>query len=289
MPSSILRHLPRTGSDICAFSFLLFAVHSIGLFELFVVLPSIYTSEAHATPGGGFSLYYFHVFMGLFIYFNVVLNLYMIITTNTSIKGKLLPSVLRQGWRFCYACESNSPPRSFHCFTCNTCILKRDHHCTFTGNCIGLYNHRYYINLVSYLCLGSVYSCVLNFDFVYHLFGTLSVRSLLTILFPMIGWMFYQGDAMTSVQALMTSLCLIGFLLSGGLFVYHMINGINGQIVHERTYNINTYNLGWKENIAMLLGTRWKIAWLFPLIHSPIPSDGLDFVTKEQYESLKTM
>lgn len=289
MVSSLIRYLPKTGGDICAFIFLLFSIHSIGIFELFIVLPSIYLSDAHATPTGGFSLYYFHVFMGIYIYLNVMINMYLIMTTNTSIRGKMLPSILRPGWRFCAVCESNSPPRSFHCFTCKTCILKRDHHCTFTGNCIGLYNHRYYVSLIFYMCVACAYSCVLNFDFVYHLFGTLSLKSVLTIMFPMISWIFYSGDSMTNVQVFMTSLCLVGFFLSGGLFTYHIINAFNGQIVHEKTYNINTYNLGWKQNIALLLGKRWKIAWLCSLIGSQIPSDGLEYVTREQYESLKTM
>lgn len=283
------RYLPKSTTDIFAFCFLLAAIHAIAFFELFVVLPSIYSSKSHAAENGEYSLYYFHVFMGLYIYTCVMINLYMVMTTNTSIRGKVLPSILRQGWRFCAVCESNSPPRSFHCFTCKTCVLKRDHHCTFTGNCIGLYNQRYYIGLVFFMSLAAAYSCVLNFDFIYHILGSLSLQSLLTILFPMISWIFLHSDVMTSFQVLMTSLCVAGFSLCAGLLVYHMINAVNGQVVFERTYNIKTYNLGWKQNMRILLGTRWKIALLCPLINSPIPSDGLEFMTKENYESLKTM
>lgn len=286
---TVARHLPKSKSDFSAFCFLLAAIHSIGLFELFVVLPSIYSTTTHAPDENGFSLYYFHVFMGIFIYTNVILNLYKVMTTNTSTRGKVLPSILRSGWRFCSVCESNSPPRSFHCFVCKSCILKRDHHCTFTGNCIGLYNHRYYISLVFYMCLAAGYSCFLNFDFMYHLFGSTSIKSLLTVLFPMVSWIFFHTDAMTSFQVLMTSLCIVGFFLCGGLLAYHLINALKGQIVYERTYNIDTYDLGWKANVSLLLGTKWKLAWLFPFIQSPIPCDGLEFMTKQNYESLKTM
>ena len=281
--------LPKSTSDRIAFLFLLFSVHSIALFELLGVLPLIYSTHEHATPTGQFSLYFFHISVGVFSYFNVMINLWKIITTNTSTRGLILPTQLKPGWKFCSVCECNSPPRSFHCFNCNSCILYRDHHCTFTGNCIGLHNRRYYLSLLMSMCLAAGYSVVLNYDYMYHLFGSLSLKSVLTIMFPMISWIFVKSDSVSSYQIFMCSLCIVGFLLSGGLLVYHMINAVNGQVVYERSYNIDTYDLGWRENLALVFGTKWKIAWLCSLINSPIPSDGLEFVTKAQYESLKSM
>ncbi|KAK0065873.1 palmitoyltransferase ZDHHC24 [Biomphalaria pfeifferi] len=287
----LLKCLPKTKSDIFAFCFLLGAIHSIGFFELLVVLPSIYSTPAHHGDGKNFTFYYFHVFIGIYLYCNVMHNLYKVMTTPTNISssGKILPSVLKPGWHFCSVCECNAPPRSFHCFICKSCILKRDHHCTFTGNCIGLYNHRYYISLVFHMFLAAAYSCFLNWDFMYHLLGSMSLKSIIVILLPMVSWIFFQSDSMTTFQTLMTSLCVVGLCLCGGLVVYHLINAINGQIVHERVYKVRTYDLGWKENLALLLGTNWKVAWLCPMIKSPIPCDGLDFVTRDQYESLKSM
>lgn len=281
--------LPRSTSDRVAFFFLLFAIHSIAFFELFAVLPSIYSTGAHATESGQCSFYFIHISVGIFAYINVMLNLWKIMTTNTSTRGMVLPIQLKPGWKFCAACECNSPPRSFHCYNCNLCILLRDHHCTFTGNCIGLHNRRYYLSLLMSMCLAAGYSMALNYDYMYHLFGSISLTSILTIMFPMISWIFVKTESVTAFQVFMCSLCIVGFLLSSGLLVYHMINTVNGQVVYERSYNINIYNLGWKENLALVLGTRWKISWLSPLIPSPIPSDGLDYITKGQYESLKTI
>ena len=139
------------------------------------------------------------------------------------------------------------------------------------------------------MALAAGYSCMLNMDFFYHIFGNIPIKTILTVTFPLVSWMFTSTDKMSSMEVFMTSLTLVGFCLNAGLFCYHMMNALNGQSVYERTYNIQDYNLGWKENIKTALGTNWRLALICPLIDSPIPSDGLEFVTKAQYESLKTM
>jgi len=284
------RNIPKSTSDIFAFIFLLVSIHSIALFQLFYVLPTIYSNPEHGSTSDGFTLYYFHVAMGIFIYLNVILNLYKVMTTNTSIRGKMLPAILKPGgWRFCAVCEANAPPRSFHCHICKICILKRDHHCTFTGNCIGLFNQRFYLGLVLFMSIASGYACMLNMDFFYHLFGNISIKTILTVSFPLVSWAFVQDDKMSGTEVFMTSLTLVGFCLSTGLFGYHLMNALNGQSVYERTYNVQDFNLGWKQNIILALGKNWRFALLCPLIESTIPSDGLEFINRATYESLKTM
>lgn len=283
----IHRYLPRTWTDLCAFGFLLFAIHAIGLFELLHVLPIVYSTDAHKDES--FPWVFMHKCSGFFIYINVMINIYKMLTTNTSIQGKVLPSILQQGWRFCYVCEANAPPRSFHCHICKTCILKRDHHCSFTGHCVGLANQRYYLGLLFWMACAALYSCILNIDFVYHLFGTISASSILTIAFPMISWIFIHSDVITSFQVFMTSLSFVGLFMNSGLIGYHLINLYHGQCVYEKTFNIKDYDLGWKENFKLVLGSKWKISWLCPIISSPQPSDGLTFVTKKEFESTKAM
>ena len=104
-----------------------------------VVLPHIHTIDV--------TIQYFHTSAGLFILFNILTNLYFLITTDNTTSGLLLPSVLKPNWRFCPSCEANSPPRSFHCHICDKCVLKRDHHCVFSGCCIGYKNFRYCFEL----------------------------------------------------------------------------------------------------------------------------------------------
>ena len=138
-------------SDLLATAFLLIAVISTFLFEvqsitqfidfsilqiicISVVLPHIHTIDV--------TIQYFHTCAGIFILFNVLSNLYWLITTDNTTSGLLLPSVLKPNWRFCLSCEANSPPRSFHCHNCERCVLKRDHHCVFSGCCVGYKNFR---------------------------------------------------------------------------------------------------------------------------------------------------
>jgi palmitoyltransferase len=121
----IVSSLPKNLSDIFALLFLIIAVISTFLFEVLVVLPHIHGIDV--------TIQYFHSLNGLFILFNIISNLLMVIITDNSTSGLMLPSVLKPNWRFCPSCEANSPPRSHHCHICDKCILKRDHHCVFSG------------------------------------------------------------------------------------------------------------------------------------------------------------
>ena len=116
----------KNWSDISAIIFLILAVTSTFVFEVYVVLPHIHHSL-------DFSVQYFHIFNGVFILYNILSNLLYLMTTDTSTRKLMLPSVLMANWRFCSICEANAPPRSHHCHICDMCILKRDHHCVFSG------------------------------------------------------------------------------------------------------------------------------------------------------------
>lgn len=151
--------LPRTITDIGSTLFLTAAIPLIFIFELFIVLPNFYEPNSWA--------FYFHATMGSFVLFNIISNQIALTLRDTSIKGEqLTPPTSNEThlklWRMCAVCETLTPPRSWHCATCNTCILKRDHHCAFTGCCVGHTNHRYFLMLLVYLCVGTAYA---RYDF----------------------------------------------------------------------------------------------------------------------------
>uniref|UniRef100_A0A915M8R8 Palmitoyltransferase n=1 Tax=Meloidogyne javanica TaxID=6303 RepID=A0A915M8R8_MELJA len=57
--------------------------------------------------------------------FNVYLNAWKVVKVGpNSPNASLLPTVQKAGYRFCYECNFNAPPRSFHCPVCNICILR---------------------------------------------------------------------------------------------------------------------------------------------------------------------
>lgn len=269
------QRLPRTTNDWFAFLFLLFGIHSVLVFELFVVLPYVYHEHHNST-----AMYYFHITAALFIYLNVMCNLFMLITTYTGVRGVVLPAVLKPGWNFCSTCECNSPPRSYHCHTCKTCVLKRDHHCTFSGCCVGHRNQRYYFVMVFYVWMAALYATVMNVDFVYHIFGEFSLKTAFCLIVPLLAWLFQIVETVTMTMAFMTSLCLISLLLTTALLGYHFINIVNGQTVHEKTHKVTIYNVGLIENIKSVFGPKWTICWLCPWIASPPVGDGLSFAQK---------
>lgn len=114
----------RFGEQL-AKSFFIIMIFVLMIFELTTILPFLIENN--------FRFISFHICMALFLFFNTLSNLYKIIHTSTSIIGIVMPSIMLPQWHYCYVCETNVPPRSFHCDICNRCILRRDHHCIFTG------------------------------------------------------------------------------------------------------------------------------------------------------------
>lgn len=122
------RPLPTTWNDWATTLFLAAAIPLTYWFELWIVMPTLFSMTS--------SFYIFNFLLGTFILFNIVSNMMALMLCNTSIVGEHItrpPKASANLWKFCSACESVAPPRSWHCQTCRVCILKRDHHCMFTG------------------------------------------------------------------------------------------------------------------------------------------------------------
>lgn len=59
--------------------------------------------------------------------------------------------------RYCLICNAFKPERSHHCSVCNICVLNMDHHCPWVDNCIGFYNRKYFMQLLFYLCVLTIF------------------------------------------------------------------------------------------------------------------------------------
>ena len=59
--------------------------------------------------------------------------------------------------RYCLICNAFKPERSHHCSVCNICVLNMDHHCPWVDNCIGFYNRKYFMQLLFYLCILTIF------------------------------------------------------------------------------------------------------------------------------------
>ena len=277
----IKRYLPRTWVDWFAFLFMVIMVHVIVLYELLVVLNQIHEEFT--------LLYIFHVLFGVFLYLNVIGNMIKVMTTDSTSGSVVLPSILKEGWRFCSCCEANAPPRSFHCFICNRCILRRDHHCVFTGNCVGHTNQRYYMGLIGYLCVGAVYCNYLNMDYTWEIMGEMSLKTVLSMFLPLLAYILGYLGSYKFIVAFLSSLCLIGGCLLIALNSFHLNNIVRGQTTFERSRRVKLYDYGMKENVRQVFGEKWTIAWLFPTIESPLPSTGIEFPNKNEFENVKRL
>lgn len=275
-------NLPRTLGDAVAFFSMMVSVHFICIFELIIILPGISIS-VFTTSG------VIYLTIGLLLYANIISDIVMVFITDPTSGSLILPSILKPGWRFCSVCEANAPPRSWHCFTCNVCVLKRNHHCVFLGTCIGHSNQRYFLALLFHLSCGALYCNYLNMDYIWELIGGFNTQTVLTMIFPMLAWIFGYAGAFTFSVCFVSSSCMLGFLLVGAYFSYNMMHVCQGQTVTENARNVRTYDCGMRQNLMNCFGERYHIALISSLITSQLPGDGLDFPTRLQHEEVKDM
>lgn len=274
--------LPKNIVDTLSFCYAMSLIHSVVILGDFFVAP--WMKENYGTTNA--QILWYNVYGG-FIYFNVIGNMWKIMSTNTSTIGIILPTLLKPGWQYCAVCEANAPPRSFHCQTCNRCILKRDHHCMFTGKCIGYFNHRYYICLICYTWLGAMFASTYCMGFAWTILGEFSFYNLMCFCFPLILLLFGMLDFYTAIVCLLTLVSTLFWLIITFLLSWHSKHIIYNLTTHERRHNIYTYNLGLRENIRHIFGSKWYICWLFPWISSPLPGDGMSFPTSANFENPK--
>lgn len=82
------RIVPKILSELLALGFVLFIIPAIYIFELSIVLPSVFDGQK---PYDRFWLY-FHSICGTFVMFNIVSNLLGVILVDTSTKQVLVDS-----------------------------------------------------------------------------------------------------------------------------------------------------------------------------------------------------
>ncbi|XP_014669671.1 PREDICTED: probable palmitoyltransferase ZDHHC24 isoform X2 [Priapulus caudatus] len=274
--------LPKVASDWIPFVGCILLILTSYLFEMLFIIPIIYPA--------GHTMTYVHFCALTFIVANILGNFLMLVLVDVSSTGMFLPTVLKPEWRYCYECEQNSPPRSHHCSLCNTCILRHDHHCPFTGGCIGHANVRYYVAFLFYVAVGALYANVMNVDYVVEELGGLTLANVFMMVLPFFAWIAGYCRGWALFVSFMTAASLAALLYDGFLLVYHAVLVAHGQTTHESARKNRLYDLGLGRNLEQVFGMNWKLAWLFPLVPSPLPGDGLEFQTRKlPMETSKTL
>lgn len=271
--------LPKYRRDKSLFLLMTIGIPFAAFWLIFVVLPSY-----HQHING---IVVIHFVSALFILYNIFGNMFFLKRIDASGKQKDLPIVLKPNWTYCHLCQLNSPPRSYHCPICDECILKRDHHCMFSGCCIGYHNHRYYLILVLYVWIGAVYGIIFEWEYSFHQLGGFGIKSILSLIAPHFAWVLGAVSAYGFLVATLHAMGLIVLTLTTYLLVQQSFCIFRGQTLHERKYNIYTYNLGWKRNFLNVFGSRWYLVWLSAWLKSPLTGDGLSFQRLEEIEEIK--
>ncbi|XP_051901281.1 probable palmitoyltransferase ZDHHC24 isoform X1 [Pristis pectinata] len=221
-----------------------------------------------------------HLAFLAFILGNVVGNLCLFIRRNPSIRGVFLANqAVGQGWSYCYVCESHVPQRCSHCHDCKVCVLRRDHHCVLFGQCVGHANHRFFLCCLLHMWLGLLYAISLNADIFLELLQEgLSLHSLFLLFIPWAMLITGQVGVATFTFAFVADTCILGFLFVSAFLLFHLQLVWHGQTTREWSAGLRgPYDLGWWQNLTELLGHRWYLTWICPLLPSPLPGNGIAF------------
>lgn len=132
-----------------------------------------------------------------------------------------------------------------------------------------------------YLWIATFYANIMNFDFVWEELGSLGIKAVISIALPILAWMMGLVPHFSFLVALITAVVGITFVWLTVLIFFHAKTVLTNQTTHEKNAGTRVYDLGRRANLETVLGSRWAIAWICPLIPSPLLGDGLEFPTKE--------
>lgn len=266
-----LKYWTRTIFEYVPCLLLSIAIFTTISFQLTVVIPSFH--DFGSLP------HLFSLLIGAFLVFNINGNMLAIMMVDTSIRHKIIKCPQTDDdkwWRLCVVCECIAPPRSWHCNICKTCILKKDHHCILIGCCIGHRNHRYFLIFLFYFLLGTIYTTVYNSLYLWVLKNDefFNKITIIKMICPIL--MLTIDSSSKNLCIFIYELNVIGLVYSLVLLIYHGNIILKGAVIQEMKEKLY-YDLGWKENLKMVLGVRWFLVWLSPLIQSKLPHNGINW------------
>lgn len=262
------QYLPRGTADFFCMSFTIGAFPTVIIHGYFFLLPALFPRDS--------SLYLANLVLMLFLWINVVISYFMAMTVNTCTKQLTQPVVAQEGWVYCPLCQAYAPTRTYHCPVCNICVIRRDHHCFFTGKCVGLQNHRFFLMFVIYALLGCSYGLVLSISYAIQQAGGYDWRIPFSLFLPVLA--FSTGQIIVNpIIGFLAASAFAGTVASLVYLILQFKALQKGQTFYEWQRGIFAYDNGLLENIKELLGKNWWICWLFPLLPSPLPTDGSNY------------
>ena len=161
--------------------------------------------------------------------------------------------------RYCLICNAFKPERSHHCSVCNKCVLNMDHHCPWVDNCIGFYNRKFFMQVLFYSCLITLY-----YDFSAGYFVYLILRKVIN---KKIKYNFRELYNFGIVFICYVFTLVFSFIITR-FFQFHLYLVLNNSTTIESldtNAEKDKYNIGKYENWIQVFGNN-KLLFFFPVI-----------------------
>ncbi|XP_067682042.1 palmitoyltransferase ZDHHC22-like [Haliotis asinina] len=250
---------------------------SLTIEGVFILIPSNFRGEFY-------SIIIFEV-LGIFIFVQTCANWYRTwydvanYVRSTTKEKYFTCGDTPEGWKHCFACQLDAPPRSHHCVLCNKCMLKRDHHCYFTASCIGFQNQKYFIVFCFYTVCGCALALYLQLTYLSEIFplGTSAAIHYIPVM-PV--WDWITGVISFPLLVLMIHMYMtLTCLVATGMFgTWQMLMIICGKTSYEAKRNLSTYNLGTLDNLRSAFGPiKFCVLLLLAPVTLPQLGDGIQW------------
>ena len=179
--------------------------------------------------------------------------------------------------RYCLICNAFKPERSHHCSVCNICVLNMDHHCPWVDNCIGFYNRKYFMQLLIFVVILTIYYDISLFYFVLKMVINLIK---LRVKYSQI---FHAGFVVICYVAIFIFSIIITMFLKFHLGLVMKNSTTIESLDTEHMKENEKFNLGVKENWKQVFGSD-PLFWFLPIpTKRGVPEgDGLTWKTNDK-------
>ena len=179
--------------------------------------------------------------------------------------------------RYCLICNAFKPERSHHCSVCNKCVLNMDHHCPWVDNCIGFYNRKYFMLLLIYVVILTIYIDISEVYFVIEMSIRLFKKHVRYSEIIHLGFV-----VICYIAVFVFSIIITMFLKFHLQLVFENSTTIESLDQEHKNENAKS-NVGKRANWEQVFGSE-PLLWFFPLPtkRGRPDGDGLSWKIREQ-------
>ncbi len=178
--------------------------------------------------------------------------------------------------RYCLICNAFKPERSHHCSVCNICVLNMDHNCPWVDNCIGFYNRKFFMQLLFFVVILTIYVDISEIYFIFDMSMRLFKKQI------KYSEIFHVGLAIICYLAVFIfSIIITMFFKFHIKLVLNNSTTIESLDVEHKKDN-DKFNIGARQNWEQVFGSE-PLLWLIPIPtkRGRPDGDGLTWKTNE--------